>query len=83
MKVIQMKQSKRTINLEQPSLLEKEIIRIVDKAILNSKIQLAADDVRIIAREVMPDLDRLIANKVSEHFFQLGKFLTDKFKLGD
>lgn len=78
-----MKQSKRTINLEQPSLLEKEIIRIVDKAILNSKIQLAADDVRIIAREVMPDLDRLIANKVSEHFFQLGKFLTDKFKLGD
>jgi len=78
-----MKQSKRTINLEQPSLLEKEIIRIVDKAILNSKIQLAADDVRIIAREVMPDLDRLIANKMSEHFFQLGKFLTDKFKLGD
>jgi len=78
-----MKETKRTINLEQPSLLEKEIIRIVDKAILNSKIQLTADDVRIIAREVMPDLDRLIANKMSQHFYEIGKFLTDKFKLGD
>ncbi len=74
---------KKIINLEQPSLLENEIVRIVDKAIINSKIQLAADDIRIIAHEVMPDLDRMIANKVSEHFLQIGQFLVDKFKLGD
>lgn len=74
---------KRMINLEQPSLLEKEIARIVDNAIRDSKIQLAADDIRIIAREVMPDIDRMIANKVSQHFYELGQFLTDKFKVGD
>ena len=71
------------IKLEQPSLLEKEIARIVDNAIRNSKIQLTVDDTKIIAREVMPDLDRLIANKVSQHFYEIGQFLTDKFKLGD
>jgi hypothetical protein len=71
------------INLDEPSLLEQEIVRIVEEAIKNSKIQLAADDIRIIARGVMPDLDRMIANKVSQHFFEIGQFLTDKFKLGD
>lgn len=74
--------NKRIMSLEQPSLLEKEIVRIVDKAILNSKIQLAAEDIKLIAREVMPDLDRLIANKVCQHFYEIGQFLTDKFKLG-
>ena len=73
----------RMNKLEQPSLLEKEIARIVDNAIRDSKIQLTADDIRIIAREVMPDLDRLIADKVSQHFCELGQFLVEKFKLGD
>ena len=74
----------RKISIEnQPSLLEKEIVRIVDKAIQDSKIQLAADDVRIIAHEVMPDIDRLIANKVSQHFCEIGAFLIEKFSLGE
>ena len=68
---------------EQPSLLEKEIVRIVDKAIKDSKIQLAADDVRLIAQEIMPDIDRMIANKVSQHFCELGAFLVEKFSLGE
>jgi hypothetical protein len=70
-------------NLEQPSLLEQEIVRIVDKAIKNSQIQLATDDIKIIAHEIMPNIDRLIANKISQHFYEIGQFLTDKFKLGD
>jgi hypothetical protein len=74
---------KQKISLDEPSLLEKEIVRIVEKAIKDSKIQLAADDIRIIAKEVMPDIDRLIANKVAQHFCEIGQFLTDKFKLGD
>lgn len=73
----------RKISLEQPSLLEQEIVRIVDKAIKNSQIQLAADDVKIIAHEVMPDIDQLIANKISQHFYEIGQFIIDKFKLGD
>ncbi len=73
----------KKINLEQPSLLEVEIVRIVDRAIRDSKIQLAADDVKIIAQEVMPDIDRLIATKVSQHFYEVGRFLVDKFGLGE
>lgn len=74
---------KQKTNLDQPSLLEKEIVRIVEKAIRDSKIQLAVDDIKIVAREIMPDIDRLIANKISQHFYEIGQFLTDKFKLGD
>lgn len=75
---------KQMINIiGQPSLLEKEIERIVENAIRNSQIALAADDIRIIAHEVMPDIDRLIANKVSQHFYEIGKFISDKFKPGD
>ena len=68
---------------EPPSLLEQEIVRIVDKAIKNSQIQLAVDDIKIIAHEVMPDIDQLIANKVSQHFCEIGQFISDKFKAGD
>jgi len=74
---------KQKISLDQPSLLEKEIVRIVENAIKNSQIQLAVDDIKIIAHEVMPDIDSLIANKISQHFCEIGQFLTDKFKLGD
>ncbi len=73
----------KKFKLEQPSFLEQEIVHIVDKAIKNSQIQLAANDVRIIAHEVMPDIDSLIANKIAQHFYEIGQFLTDKFKLGD
>ncbi len=83
MKESQMAKTKKFSLMDPPSLLEKEIARIVDNAIRNSKIQLAADDIRIIAREVMPDIDRMIANKVSQHFYEMGQFLTNKFKLGD
>ncbi len=78
-----MTKKRRMIKLDQPSLLEAEIIRIVDKAIINSKVDLAVDDIKVIAHEVLPDIDRLIANKVSQHFLEIGKFLVDKFKLGD
>jgi hypothetical protein len=62
----------------QPSLLELEIINLVEKAIKNSQIQLAADDIKIIAKEIMPDMDALIANKVKQHFYELGMFLVEK-----
>ncbi len=70
-------------DLDQPSSVEQEIVRIVEKTIKDSQIQLAVDDIKIIAHEVMPDIDRLIANKIAQHFCEIGQLLTDKFKLGD
>jgi len=73
----------RSISIEQPSLLEQEIVRIVDKAMKDSKVQLTAEDIRIIAQDIMPDLDRIIADKVSLHFLAIGQFLIEKFSMGD
>ena len=73
----------RKISIDTPSLLEQEIVRIVDKAMKDSQIELTADDVKVIARDIMPDLDKLIADKVSMHFLAIGQFLIEKFSMGD
>ncbi len=73
----------RKISIEQPSLLEQEIVRIVDKAMKDSKVQLTAEDVKVIAHDIMPDLDRLISQKVQLHFLAIGQFLIEKFSMGD
>ena len=49
----------------------------------DSQIELTAEDVKIIAREIMPDLDKLIADKVRLHFLAIGQFLIEKFSMGD
>lgn len=73
----------RKISIEQPSLLEKEIVRIVDKAMKDSQVQLAAEDVKVIAQDIMPELDKLISEKVKIHFLAIGQFLIEKFSMGD
>lgn len=62
-----------------PSLLEQEIVRIVDKAIRNSQVQLAADDVKVIVKEIMPDIDKMISDKIKQHFHELGEYLVKRF----
>lgn len=64
---------------DEKSMLEEEIIKIIDKALKERLVELAIDDIRLIARELMPDLDMIIANKVKEHFYQIGNFLVEKF----
>ncbi len=66
-------------NVEDESLLEIEIIKLIDKALRERLIDLAIDDVKIIAHELMPDLDRMIASRVKTHFYEIGSFLMQKF----
>ena len=73
----------KKFNIERPSLLELEITRIVDKAIKDSKIDLTAEDIKIIVHEIMPDLDRMISKKIQLHFLAIGQFLIEKFNMGD
>jgi hypothetical protein len=63
----------------EESLLEREVIRLIDKALKDRLIELASDDIKIIAKELMPDLDRIIAKKVKEHFYEIGSYITKKF----
>lgn len=65
------------------SLLEEEIIKIVNRVIKDNSIQLATEDIKLIAYEIMPNLDMLIANKVSQHFVEIGEYIANKFSIGE
>lgn len=73
----------RKISIDKPSLLEQEIVRIVDRAIRNSKVELAAEDIQVIAQDIMPDLDKMISEKVKLHFLAIGQHIVEKFSMGD
>jgi len=63
--------------------LEKEVIRIIQEVSHTNILGLAADDIKIIAKELMPDLDAMISKKVKTHFYEMGLFLVEKFKPED
>lgn len=67
----------------QTGILEQEITRIVERIIHDKLVGLAADDVKIIVRELMPDLDRMVAEKVKQHLAEIGMFMVEQFSDSD
>lgn len=63
---------------EEP-ILQKEIERLIDRALKDRMIELSLEDIKIIAKEIMPDLDEMIAIKMKKHFHKIGEFLIEKF----
>ena len=63
-----------------PLDLEKHIKLIVEKVIEQRELNLAVDDIKWIVKELMPDLDKLIAEKVKQHFHAMGLMLMENFK---
>lgn len=59
--------------------LESAIIKLIDKALKERLIELASDDVKFIAKELMPDIDKIVAKKVKQHFYEIGLFIAEKF----
>lgn len=72
------KQKVRKLNEMGP--LEEHIKVIVEKVIQEREINLAVEDVKVIIKEMMPDLDKLISKKVKEHFYSIGLFLMEASK---
>jgi hypothetical protein len=64
---------------EESSMLEKEIVKLIDQALRERLIELAIDDIRLIAKELMPDFDRMISERVKTHFYEIGSFLVGKY----
>lgn len=64
---------------DEQSIVKQEIVKIVDKALKERLIDLAIDDVKLIAKELMPNLNRIIAIRVKSHFCEIGTFLITKF----
>lgn len=67
------------INKQQTSALEAEIVRLINQALKEKLIELGIEDMKLIAKEIMPDIDRIIAEKVKNHFYEIGSFLVRKF----
>jgi len=65
---------------ESESLLEIEIIRIIDKALKERLIEISSKDIKIIAKELMPDIDEIVSRKVKQHFYEIGVYIAEKFK---
>jgi hypothetical protein len=65
---------------DENSVLEKEIVRIVDSAFKERLIPLAADDIKIIVNEMMPDIDRIISKRIKYHFYELGLHIAETFR---
>ena len=63
------------------SSLELEVLRIVQSALKDRETQMSADEIKYIIKELLPNIDSLIANKVKHHFLEIGNFLVDKFKI--
>lgn len=57
--------------------LEDHIEKIVEKVIQEREINLAVEDVQVIVKEMMPDIDKMISKKVKEHFHSIGLFLME------
>jgi hypothetical protein len=80
-----MSKKKKTINEQQPyngkSPLELEVLRIVKGALKDKDTEISADEIKYIVHQLLPDIDLLIANKVKQHFYELGMFLVEKFKI--
>ena len=69
----------QTISVKSP--LELEVLRIVKGALKDKDTEISADEIKYIVHQLLPDIDLLIANKVKQHFYELGMFLVDKFKI--
>ena len=61
--------------------IEKEVIRIIQEVSHTNILGLAADDIKLIAKELMPDLDAVVAKKIKSHFHEIGVFLTERFNI--
>jgi len=63
------------------SSLELEVLRIIQSALKDRDTEMSVDEIKYIVKELLPDIDALIANKVKQHFLEIGNFLVDKFKI--
>jgi hypothetical protein len=64
---------------EQTSTLEAEIVRLIDHALKERLIEIGLEDVKVIVKELMPDIDRMISEKVKVHFRDIGLYMVEKF----
>lgn len=59
---------------------EKELIEIIDSRINNSQELLAENDIAMIISTLLPDIDKMISDKIKNHMKFLGETLIENLK---
>lgn len=68
--------TKKTLNTET----EKELRENIEKIINLVQVNITRQEVKEIVEAILPDIDRLVANKVKYHLIELAEFTVNKFK---
>ena len=71
---------KQKVKASEIRPLEDHIKEIIEQVIEERELNLAAEDIKCIVKEIMPDLDEMISKKVKQHFFAMGLMLMENFK---
>jgi polyhydroxyalkanoate synthesis regulator phasin len=64
-------------------MLEENLSSLIQETIKKNEIQLTQDEIRDVVNELMPDLDRIISNRVKEHLAMLAKKMYEFFSEGE
>ena len=62
------------------SILEDELNKIIQKAVDDYEHSLSKIELKEIVTEIIPEIDKLISNKINEHFKELAKYVIKNFK---
>ena len=67
---------KKTLNKEA----EEELRESIEKIINLVQVSLTKQEIREVIGAILPDIDKLISDKVKQHFIELAEFTVNKFK---
>lgn len=59
---------------------EKELQECIERLIQSIQIKLSKQEIKEIIESIIPDVDKLIASKVRQHFVEISEFIINKFK---
>ncbi len=60
--------------------VEKEIQENVEKVIRSVQTELNKQEIEEIIETILPDIDKIISNKIKQHFIEIAEFIINKFK---
>ena len=74
---------KKKKNIKNENSLESELIKLIKPIVNDCDRKLNESEIKEVVSEIMPEIDKLIANKVIQHFKELANYVIKNFSTGD
>ena len=68
-------------NIQPIDVLKEGLEKLVEDSLKSSQKVLTEQEVKDIVRDLVPNLDQMIANKIKEHLVIIAEFIQEKFKI--